>query len=144
AAASPWVNEEVRAFKALGRSERVFPLIVDGEPYASERPHLGLPECFPPSLRFAVAADGTLTDRRPDPLAADAREGKDGGANAMLKLIAGILGIGFDDLRHRELARQRQRRLIGVLASAVAGVVMAATYIGLADSDINVIGGAAI
>jgi len=55
AARSPWVNEEVRAFKALGRSHRVFPLIVDGEPYASGR-YSGPEECFPPALRFAVAA----------------------------------------------------------------------------------------
>jgi len=102
AAASPWVNEEVRTFKSFGRSQRVFPLIIDGEPFASERPSLGLPECFPPALRFAVAADGTLTDRRADPLAADARQGKDGRSAARLKLIAGILGVGFDDLRRRK------------------------------------------
>src|SRR5262249_19316317 len=122
----------------LGRAERIFPFIVDGEPYVSDRPALGLPECFPPTLRFAVAADGTLTDRRSDPLAADAREGKDGRSNSRLKLIAGLLGIGFDDLRRRELARKRQRRQIGVLACLVACVVMAAIYVSLADNDINV------
>jgi hypothetical protein len=142
AAASPWVNEEVRAFKALGRSERIFPLIIDGEPFASDRPELGLPECFPPALRFAVAADGAVTDQRSDPLAADAREGKDGRDDACLKLIAGILGLGFDDLRRREQARQRRRRLIGIAASLAAGVFLAAAYIGLADADIRVPGGA--
>jgi len=144
AAASPWVNEEVRTFKSFGRSQRVFPLIIDGEPFASERPSLGLPECFPPALRFAVAADGTLTDRRADPLAADARQGKDGRSAARLKLIAGILGVGFDDLRRREAVRQRQRRLIGGFAAVAGGLLMAAAYIGLADGDINVPGGAAI
>jgi TIR domain len=144
AAASPWVNEEVRAFKALGRAERIFPLIVDGEPFASDHPELGLPECFPPALRFAVAADGTVTDQRSDPLAADAREGKDGRDDACLKLIAGILGLGFDDLRRREQARQRQRRLIGIAASFAAGVFLAAVYIGLADADIHVPGGAGL
>jgi TIR domain len=138
AAASPWVNEEIRIFKMLGRAERIFPLIVDGEPYASDRPTLGLPECFPPTLRFAVAADGTLTDRRSDPLAADAREGKDGRSNARLKLIAGLLGIGFDDLRRRELVRKRQRRQIGIMACAMASMAIAAIYVGLADNDINV------
>jgi hypothetical protein len=144
AAASPWVNEEVRAFKALGRAHRIFPLILDGEPYASERPQLGLPECFPPALRFAVAADGTVTDQRSDPLAADAREGKDGWSNACLKLIAGILGVGFDDLRQRELVRRRQRRLSGVVASLAALLFMGAAYVGLADDDFRVPGGAEI
>jgi TIR domain-containing protein len=138
AAASPWVNEEIRTFKMLGRGERIFPFIVDGEPYASDHPALGLPECFPSTLRFAVAADGTLTDRRSDPLAADAREGKDGRSNARLKLIAGLLGIGFDDLRRRQLARKRQRRRIGVLACLMACVAMAMIYVSLADSDNNV------
>lgn len=138
AAASPWVSEEIRTFKMLGRAERIFPFIVDGEPYASNRPGLGLPECFPPTLRFAVAADGTLTDRRSEPLAADAREGKDGRSNSRLKLIAGLLGIGFDDLQRRELARKRQRRRIGVLACLLACMAMAGVYVSLADNDINV------
>jgi eukaryotic-like serine/threonine-protein kinase len=64
AAVSQWVNEEVRTFKALGRSQRVFPLIIDGEPNASDEGKLGELECFPPALRFAVDADGTLTNRR--------------------------------------------------------------------------------
>jgi MTH538 TIR-like domain (DUF1863) len=138
AAASPRVNEEIRTFKVLGRADRIFPLIVDGEPYASQRPDLGLPECFPPALRFAVEADGTLTDRRSDPLAADARGGQDGWSNSCLKLVAGILGIGFDDLRRRELVRQRRRRRMAALAFVAAAVVVAALYVGLADDDVNV------
>ena len=71
------------------------------ETYDAIIPDLGLPECFPPALRFAVEADGTLTDRRSDLLAADARGWQDGWSNSRLKLIAGTLGIGFDDLRRR-------------------------------------------
>ena len=37
-AVSQWVNQEVLAFKRLGRSERIFCLIVDGEPGASSLP----------------------------------------------------------------------------------------------------------
>jgi len=144
AAASPWVNEEVRTFKALGRSDHVFPLIVDGEPYASDRPECGLPECFPPALRFAVDADGGVSDRRTEPLAADAREGKDGRSDACLKLIAGILGVGFDALRQREQARQRRRRLRLALASLAAAVAVLAGYVTLADADVAVYGGTEI
>ena len=42
-----------------------------------------------------------MTNQRSDPLAADVHKGRDGWSNACLKLIAGILGIGFDDLRQR-------------------------------------------
>ena len=93
AAASRWVNEEIRTFKAMGRADRIFCLIVDGEPFASMIEKSEEVECLPPALRFHAEPDGTLTDRRSDPLAADAREGKDGRSSALLKLIAGILNV---------------------------------------------------
>lgn len=141
AAASPWVDKEVRAFKVMGRSRRIFPIIVDGEPYASDRPVLGLPECFPPALRYAISADGRPTRTRADPLAADAREGKDGPSNARLKLIAGILGVGFDQLRRREQVRQRQRRLRMAAIASACLVALGLVYAGLADADAPIPGG---
>ena len=49
--ASRWVNEEILAFKRLGREHRIFCLIVDGEPGASRRdPATADEECFPPAL----------------------------------------------------------------------------------------------
>src|SRR5215469_1119212 len=144
AATSAWVNEEVRAFKALGRSEQILPLIVDGEPYASDHPERVLLECFPAALRFAVDADGSVSNRRADPLAADARDGKDGRPNALLKVIAGILGIGFDDLRQRERARQMIRRLELIAGSVALVLVLAFGYVGLADDNVAIYGGTEI
>jgi hypothetical protein len=141
AATSPWVNE-VRSFKALGRGERIFPMIIDGEPYATDYPERGLPECFPPALRFAADTDGGLTDQRAEPLAADARDDKDGRSNACLKLIAGILGISFDALRQREQVRQRRRTLTRMTAAVATGVLIALGYLALADADAPVIRGA--
>jgi MTH538 TIR-like domain (DUF1863) len=140
AASSQWVNEEVRTFKALGRSRWICPLIVDGEPNASDRPNSGLPECLPPALRFSVAADGTLTDERSDPLAADVRKGRDGWSNACLKLIAGILGIGFDDLRQREITRRRRQQLVAAVLSLAIISLLSAGYVATADADFDVPG----
>ena len=140
AAASRWVDEEIRSFKALGGGDRVFPLIVDGEPYASERPGLGAPECFPPSLRFQLTPDGTLTDRRAEPLAADAREGQDGRDNARLKIIAGILNVSFDELRQRERVRQRRQRWWLASAAVATFAALALIYLGLADAEFAVPG----
>ncbi|WP_267224398.1 TIR domain-containing protein [Dyella silvae] len=123
-AASRWVNEEVLAFKRLGRSERIFCLIVDGEPDASAIPGREHEECFAPALRFRLAEDGVPGSEPAEPIAADAREGKDGKTNAKLKLIAGLLDIGFDALKRRELQR-RVRRMTALAALAVA--VMAVT-----------------
>jgi tetratricopeptide (TPR) repeat protein len=124
AAKSRWVNEEILAFKRLGREDQIFCLIIDGEPNASDRPAEADRECFPPALRFKLAPDGTLSDTRTEPIAADARPGKDGRNNAKLKLIAGILGVGFDVLRRRDQQR-RNRRLFVVACAATCGMVLA-------------------
>jgi tetratricopeptide (TPR) repeat protein len=123
-AKSRWVNEEVLAFKRLGHSERIFCLIVGGEPNASDLAGREADECFAPALRFEIGADGQPTSQRTEPIAADAREGKDGKPNAKLKLIAGLLDVGFDTLKQRELQR-RNRRLAIVTAAAL--LVMAIT-----------------
>jgi len=124
AAASRWVNEEVLAFKRLGNSERVFCLIVDGEPNATDLPGRAAEECFAHGLRHTVGADGRPTAERIEPIAADARADKDGKANAKLKLIAGLLDVGFDTLKQRELQR-RHRRMAAVTAAAL--IVMGIT-----------------
>ncbi|RDS80066.1 toll/interleukin-1 receptor domain-containing protein [Dyella psychrodurans] len=123
-ATSRWVQEEVLAFKRLGRSERIFCLIVDGEPNASECQGREAEECFAPALRFRLDADGQLTAQQTEPIAADARADKDGRRNAKLKLIAGLLDISFDSLKQRELQR-RNRRLTAITAAAL--VIMAVT-----------------
>jgi hypothetical protein len=51
AARSRWVNEEILAFKRLGREDGIFCLIVDDEPNASDDPSQAEQECFPPALR---------------------------------------------------------------------------------------------
>ena len=123
AARSHWVNEEILAFKRLGREDRIFCLIVGGEPNASDDPSQAPLECFPPALRYRLGENGALSSIRTEPIAADARAGKDGHRNAKLKLIAGILGVGYDALRQREL-RRRQRQLFAIASGAVAGMVI--------------------
>jgi tetratricopeptide (TPR) repeat protein len=123
AARSKWVNEEILAFKRLGREDRIFCLIVGGEPNASDMAGREEEECFPPALRYRLAADGTLSDSRTEPIAADARAGKDGKHKAKLKLIAGLLGVGFDLLRRRD--QQRRNRQLAIVASAAScGMVL--------------------
>jgi tetratricopeptide (TPR) repeat protein len=122
-AQSKWVNEEILAFKRLGREDRIFCLIVGGEPYASNDPAHADEECFPPALRYKLGPDGNLSTERTEPIAADARPGKDGRNNAKLKLIAGLLGVGFDALRQREQHR-RQRQLFAIASGAIAGMVI--------------------
>ena len=123
AAKSHWTNEEILTYKRLGRSERIFCLIVDGEPGASDDADTADQECFPPALRYVVGEDGVLTDERSEPIAADARRGKDNRQNAKLKLVAGMLGVGFDALKQREHQR-KQRRMLFLTTAAVTGMAV--------------------
>jgi hypothetical protein len=108
---SRWVNEEVKRFQELGRAERLLALLVDGEPAQS----------FPPALSNL------------EPLAADVRpvpgeSMRSVRKTALLKLMAGILGVPYDDLRRREEERAR-RRLAWLAGGATALTV---TFFGLA------------
>jgi tetratricopeptide (TPR) repeat protein len=119
AAGSHWVNEEVLAFKRLGHGDRIYCVIVAGEPNAGDAR-----ECFPPALRFEIEADGQLGQRPAESIAADLRPGKDGATAARLKLIAGLLGVGFDTLRQREAHRRNQRMAL-IAAASLAGMTLA-------------------
>lgn len=116
AARSHWVNEEVRLFKSLYGEQRVFCLVVEGELRAGSE-H----DCLPPALRFRVGTDGALSTTPAEPIAADARAGADGWQGAVLKLIAGMLGVGFEELRRRD---RRRRLLNGLIATATAAALL--------------------
>src|ERR1700722_18789956 len=78
---------------------------------------------LPPALRFRLGSDGNLSSARTEPIAADARPGKDGKNNAKLKLISGLLGVGYDALRRREQQR-RNARLFAFSCATAAGMVL--------------------
>ena len=114
AAGSTWVNEEVRYFSSLGREDRIFALIVDGDPQPGDPKQ----QCFPGALTTGL--DGS----QHEPLAADARKWADGKLLAKLKIVSGILGIRLDDLRQRNMQRRRRN---WILASASAAAVLLLT-----------------
>jgi tetratricopeptide (TPR) repeat protein len=122
-ATSRWVNEEILTFKRLGREDRIFALIVDGEPGTSLVPGMEAMECFPRALIFKIGADGELTAERGEPIAADVRPRKDRPQAAMLKLLAGMLGIGLDELMRRDASRRR-RRTIALVTASIVGMLI--------------------
>ncbi|GAB3362875.1 hypothetical protein GCM10027431_01480 [Lysobacter rhizosphaerae] len=115
AAQSRWVNAEVEAFRAEGRDDRVLCFVVAGEPGS----HDPAQQCFPAAV-LAHAGDGSAIE----PLAADARREGDGRERAFLKLVAGLLGVGYDTLARRE-AQRRQRKWAVVAAASLAGMAIA-------------------
>ena len=119
AAKSRWVNEEVRTFAALGRRDRIQCLIVPeaDDPDALHREV----ELFPPAL---LELGG-------EPLAADARKSGDGKRPAFLKLVAGVTGVRYDELRQREHSRHH-RRLLTIAAAASIGFILMTGLAGFA------------
>jgi WD40 repeat protein len=150
-AKSVYVNQEVLEFKRLGRTNRILAIIIDGEPNASERAKGFDPalECFPEGLRHPLKPDGTLDlSLRAEPIAADVRAS--GGVEASLKdksqqqtlereklrVMAGLLGIGFDDLvqrdKERQLREERARaRRLRKLVAGFATLALVATLAGI-------------
>lgn len=112
-AKSLWVDAEVAEFQRLGRQSRILCLIVDGEPGTSD---LAL-RCFPPSL---------TSDTGVEPLAGDVRPDRDGKHAALLKLLAAMLEVRFDDLRQRDQSR-RLRQLTIIATGSVVGFAIAVT-----------------
>jgi tetratricopeptide (TPR) repeat protein len=123
-AKSAWVDQEILNFKRFHGEHRVLALIVDGEPNASTMPGREADECFPRSLRFRIGADGDLSSRPAEPIAADLRKTADGRRLATFKVLAGLSGLKLDALVQRE-AQRRTRRLMAVTAASVIGMVAA-------------------
>ena len=118
AAASHCVNEEVRLFKQRHPDRPVIPVIADGEP----------PDCFPLAAGYEVDADGAVTQRPVTVLAPDLREAGDGRALGLAKVVAGLVGVGTDEIfRRAERARRVRARARNAIIAALALLAVAST-----------------
>jgi tetratricopeptide (TPR) repeat protein len=126
AAKSKWTNSEIELFRQIHPDSCVIAAIVAGEPFASEIEGREGEECLPHALRQKYDRRGRPTGRRAEPLAADLREGGDGRRLGFLKIVAGVLGLGLDDLVQREHLR-RQRRLALIAVGSLMGMIIAIT-----------------
>lgn len=101
------VAADIAAFQRTRGAAAVIAFIVSGDPHAS-----GDSECFPAVFRAA------------EPLAADARRTGDGWHVAVLKILAGMLGVRLDALRRRE---QQRRQRWALRAAVLSFVILLAT-----------------
>ncbi|MBQ8256754.1 MAG: toll/interleukin-1 receptor domain-containing protein [Bacteroidaceae bacterium] len=116
-ARSPWVNDEVKAFIAQGKSDKIIPFIVDGEPHSPNAEN----ECFPPAL--------LSLPREKEIRGINVRE--QGKSHALVDVIATMFGISFDTLWQRH--RRRRIRLYSYAAFAI----LAAIILGIFYWDYN-------
>jgi tetratricopeptide (TPR) repeat protein len=124
AATSRWTNAEIESFKRTRPEGCVLAAVVAGEPFASDIPGREAEECFPPALRYKYDRRGHQTAKRAEPLAADFRDSGEGQRMALLKLIAGMLGVGLDELVQRDTTR-RHRQLAWLAAGSLGGMAVA-------------------
>ena len=115
---SKWCLRELEYFIEHKGNDHVLTVLVEGEPKDS----------FPEMIRFAENADGTKTEI--EPLAGDVRAETLSKSiarlkNEKLRLLAPMLGLGFDDLKRR--ARQRKIRITAAVSSAALVAAAALT-----------------
>ncbi len=106
---SHWVNEEIRYFLSNPRHDRrhVLAVLADGEPEQS----------FPAVLTWDEAGGRSV-----DPLAADLRSKGSGSRRECRRLLAPMVGCGYDDLIQRERRRRTLRLTAGIAAALAVSV----------------------
>lgn len=106
-----WVSREIEIFRTLRPAAGIHAVLAYGEPSSS----------FPRA--FLATHDGIVSHA---PLAADLRpvkQGGDGRQRGLIKLIASILGVEFDDLWQRE-KRRRRFYLVLMLTVTIFGLAV--------------------
>lgn len=109
---SSWVKLEIETYLKLRPGGDIFAVIAEGEP----------PDCFPLPLRSI------------DLVAADFRSHADGEENGSFKLIAGMLGISFGDLRDRVAVDERLRKRRTNTVAASLGLLSFISLAGLGSA----------
>ena len=112
---SRWVMREIERFGELHGKDKIITLLIDGEPE----------ESFPPGLQERQVNGETIFV---EPLAADIRA--ETAAKSLkilseekLRLLAPILGCGYDDLRRRH--RRRKIQKVAASVAAAFAIVLA-------------------
>lgn len=98
ASKSKWVNKEIEEFIHMGKTDRIFPFVVDGIPMSN----IPDKECFPNALRSLSQEDERLGGNVNE-------KGRDA---AVVKIVAGMLDVEFDMLwqrYEREKAEEEKR-----------------------------------
>ena len=113
-AKSAWVSEECRYFVDSGRIGQIIPVMLPGEGGDDER------KLFPKFLREHFA-------KHPDDELLGVNIADIGREKALVRIIARMLGIDFDQLWRRHVRRRRQH-IAAAAAASLLGAVCAYTF----------------
>lgn len=115
AAKSKWVAREINFFASHKPLERIHCLIADGDPDCDNGS-----DCLPEALKKLGITE---------PLASDARGGNSTFRDACLRIVAGVLGVGFDELRKRHARRAFRKKVVWALSICCLSSVLCFTFI---------------
>ena len=107
---SKWVNKEVETFIELGRTDKIIPFIVDGTAFSK----VPARECFPKAIR-ELPAEQEILGANINEMGRDA---------AVVKVIAQMFGLTFDELWQRFEREQKKKRNWIITASVMAVLIM--------------------
>lgn len=102
---SQWVDKEVRTFIELGRSEKIYALLIDGDPAKS----------FPSTLRFVPGIESRTLDIRTPGGGHSIKKLK----NELLKVVSAATDTPYDQLRGANRRRKLRRSILTGLALSV-------------------------
>ncbi len=135
---SEWIDREVGIFIELGRANRIYPLLISGDPERS----------FPPSLKRVPDILDRVMDIRPE-------NGRDDGGrpgrrmmaksgSEILKVVSAVTGCPYEELLREHQLRRNRRLITRGAAAAVTFLAVAAVALGLMRLAQNYRGSAAL
>ena len=111
-AKSEWVDKEIESFIKIkgGKADNIYPFIIEGVPFSK----VTATECFPETLRELPENEERL----------GGNINEQGGRNAaVVKIIAGMLGVGFDALWQKYEREKRRRRNMTLISFFLFAIV---------------------
>jgi tetratricopeptide (TPR) repeat protein len=117
------VDEEVRRFKAIGRRDRIIPVLIGDKPgdtaFAS----------VPRELHFRLGPGGALRNPLGYPAWTDARPGGEGKEAALSQVVADLVGLNRPDIEQAAAAETRRRVIASrSIAAGILGLCLACNY----------------
>ena len=109
AAQSKWVGKEVQTFIDMGRSDKIIPFIIGGSPF-SDNPE---EECFPSAL-LKLPKEQELLGVNINEMGRDA---------AVVKVVARMFGLKFDNLWQRYEREQKRKRWLWLGCSVLLALI---------------------
>lgn len=123
---SKWVEKEVHYYIQRHGRGRVFLVIADGDP----DPRSGPAYCFPPSVTGGSSQRADSLWSLDEPLAVELRPDLGHLRHAVMRLVAGIVGVDLANLTERALDEERGRRRRSVALIAVMGILLVVAVAG--------------